>query len=137
MTPTRLAVRGSDLDTNGHVRGPVYLDYAYHAGWELTRAAGVDLEELAASGLGPVNLETTVRFRRELRLGDAVDVSCAFVWGQGRTYRVEQELRGPGGVLVAEVVNVSGLMSLRERRLVSHPMDRWRSLSQAPKVLGL
>ena len=137
MGPTRLAVRSSDLDTNGHVRGPVYLDYAYHAGWELVRAAGVDLKELAASGIGPVNLETTVRFRRELRIGDAVDVSCALVWGEGRTYRVEQELRGPDRVLVAEVVSMSGLMSLRERRLVSEPMDRWLSLSLAPEVLGL
>jgi hypothetical protein len=47
-----------------HVRGlPRLRD---HAWWELVRAAGVSLEELMAAGLGPVNLETTVRFHREL-----------------------------------------------------------------------
>jgi acyl-CoA thioester hydrolase len=137
MHPVHIAVRSSDFDTNGHVRGSVYLDYAYEAGWELLRAAGIDLEELAASGLGPVNLETSVRFWRELRMGEAVHVSCAFVWSEGRTYRVEQELRDPDGALVAEVVSVSGLMSLSERRLVSDPGDRWRTLSRVPEVLGL
>ncbi|MGW5449325.1 acyl-CoA thioesterase [Streptomyces asiaticus] len=57
----RLAVRHSDLDTNGHVRGSAYVDFADHARWACVQKAGVDPLEMTRSGLGPVNLETTIR----------------------------------------------------------------------------
>ena len=59
---------------------------------------------MLASGVGPVNLETNIRYQNELRGGDEVDVSCAFLWGDGKTFRVEQELRRADGVLAAEVL---------------------------------
>ncbi|MFF7655625.1 acyl-CoA thioesterase [Streptomyces sp. NPDC007983] len=65
----RLAVRHSDLDTNGHLRGSAYVDFADHARWTCVREAGVDPLEMSRSGLGPVNLETTIRYHRELRAG--------------------------------------------------------------------
>lgn len=89
------------------------------------------------TGVGPVSLEENIRYRSELRAGEEVDVSCRFVWGDGKTFRVEQELRNPDGTLVAEVTNVGGLLDLRERRLVPNPAEHWRSVAAAPEVLGL
>lgn len=133
----RVPVRSSDLDTNGHVRGPAYLEYADHARWEWLRTAGVDLDALHADGLGPVSLETTIRFRSELRAGDEVEVTSRFSWGDGRTSRVVQELRRPDGTLAAEVTGVGGLLDLRERRLVADPRSHWRRLATRPDLLGL
>ena len=133
----RLRVRGYELDINGHLNQAVYLQYAEHARWELVRAAGVSQEKLLAAGLGPVVLETTIRYRRELRDGDEVDVSCSFGWGDRKTFRVSQDIRLTDGTLAAEVRGVGGLLSLTERRLVADPAGRFRVLASAPALLGL
>lgn len=133
----RVRVRGYELDINGHLNQAVYLQYAEHARWELVRAAGVSQEKMLAAGVGPVVLETTIRYHRELRDGDEVDVSCAFGWGGGKTFRVSQDIRLTDGVLAAEVRGVSGLLSLEERRLVADPVRCFRELASEPALLGL
>ena len=133
----RIRVRISDLDTNGHARGPAYLEYADQARWECVRAAGVDLEVLAARRLGPVNLETRIRFLHELRAGDEVVVSSRFEYGTGKSSRVAQQLALVDGTPVAEVTSVSGLLDLERRRLVEHPAEELRTLAKRPELLGL
>jgi acyl-CoA thioester hydrolase len=134
----RLEVRAYELDTQGHVTTAAYLQYADHARWKLLAAAGVDLEELRRSGLGPVTLETTVRFVRELRLGHAVGVSCVFEWPGGKTGHVAQQLhRTDDGGLVAELRSAGGLLDLTARKLVPEPGAVWRRLAANPALLGL
>jgi acyl-CoA thioester hydrolase len=134
----RVSVRAYEIDGNGHVNGVVYLQYAEHTRWELLRAAGVDQDKLGALGVGPVFLETIIRYHSELYYGDEVDVSCEIAWGSGKTFRVQQELRRCGdGTLVAEVTSVGGLIDLQTRRLVAEPAERYRAIATAPGVLGL
>jgi acyl-CoA thioester hydrolase len=132
-----LAVRSDDLDPNGHVRGPAYLAYADHARWLTLDAAGIDVADLLLRGIGPVNLETTVRFHRELRALDQVEVHTRFEWTTGKVSRVKQRLVRSDGTLVAEVSSVSGLLDLTERKLLPRPDQYWRSLAIDPAVLGL
>jgi acyl-CoA thioester hydrolase len=133
----RIAARGYEADSNGHVAGTVLLQYGQHARWECLRAAGIDQSELLATGIGPVSLEERIRFHHELRPGEEVEVSCSFVWGEGKTFRVEQELRRSDGTLVAEVTNVGGLLDLERRQLIADPAARWLSVAKAPEALGL
>ncbi|MFI6389646.1 acyl-CoA thioesterase [Nonomuraea sp. NPDC050547] len=133
----RIAVRGYELDTQGHVNGAVYHQYGDHARWECLRAAGITVEDLLASGVGPITLENTIRYHRELRGGDEVEVSCGFEWGAGKTFRIVQEYRHEDGGLAAELTSVGGLLDLRERRLVPDPAARWRALASEPALLGL
>jgi acyl-CoA thioester hydrolase len=133
----RVSARGYETDSNGHVAGTALLQYGLHARWECLRAAGVDQSRLLAMGVGPVSLEERIRFHRELRAGDEVVVSCRFVWGEGKTFGVEQELRRPDGSLAAEVSNVAGLLDLEARRLLPDPGSIWRSIAKAPELLGL
>ena len=72
-----IAVRSYELDANGHVTRTAYLQYAEHARWEYSRAAGVEQADVYAAGIGPVTLEETIRYHRELRAGDELSVSCA------------------------------------------------------------
>jgi acyl-CoA thioester hydrolase len=132
----RIAARGYEADSNGHVAGTVLLQYGQQARWECLRAAGIDQSELLASGIGPVSLEERIRFHHELQPGEEVEVSCSFVWGEGKTFRVEQELRRSDGTLIAEVTNTGGLLDLDERRLIADPAARWRSVATAPELLG-
>ncbi|WP_067831880.1 acyl-CoA thioesterase [Actinomadura kijaniata] len=131
-----VSVRGYELDTQGHLNQAVYLQYAEHARWELLRAAGVPHDRLLADGVGPVVLETTIRYRRELRGGDEVTVSCHFAFGEGKTFRVRQEIRRTDGTLAAEIEALIGLLDLTERRLVPDPGGRLRALADNPGLLA-
>ncbi|UJW30466.1 thioesterase family protein [Saccharothrix sp. AJ9571] len=137
MEPITLPVRSDDLDTNGHVRGPAYLTYADHARWVTAVAAGADLEVFRAHGLGPVNLETTIRHLAELHAADSVTITSVYEWPGGRTSRIFQQLHRQDGVVVAEVSSVCGLLDLTERKLVADPAGRWRALATNPALLGL
>lgn len=133
----RMSVRSYELDPQRHVNGAVFHQYADHSRFECVRAAGVAIDDLIADGMGPVNLETTIRFLHELRGGDEVDVTCTFGWSLGRTHTVEHEVRRTDGVVAAQVRTVSGLLDLRTRKLVADPAAVWRSRASRPELLGL
>jgi acyl-CoA thioester hydrolase len=132
-----VTVRGYELDSLGHLNQAVYLQYAEHARWEILRAAGLTQESLLRSGVAPVAMETTIRYLRELRAGDEVEVSCAFEWGTGRTFKVHQEIRKIDGTLAAEVDGLGGLIDLTTRKLVADPRERWTQITPDPATLGL
>jgi acyl-CoA thioester hydrolase len=134
---SRIAVRAYELDSLGHVNRTVYLQYAEHSRWACLREAGIDHAGLLATGTGPVTLEERIRYHRELRAGDDVVVSCALMWGQGKTIRVEQDFHRADGTLVAEMTSVVGLLGLEQRRLVPDPGELLRSLATAPELIGL
>jgi acyl-CoA thioester hydrolase len=133
----RIAVRGYELDLQGHVNQAVYLQYGEHARWQCFYAAGLTPEVLVPAGLGPVVLETTIRYLKELRAGDEVDVTCRFLWGTGKTFRVEQDYTRTDGTAIARVTSVAGLLDRELRRLVSDPAERLRTLAADTSYLGM
>ncbi|GAA4776457.1 MULTISPECIES: acyl-CoA thioesterase [Streptomyces] len=131
-----VTVRGYELDTQGHLNQAVYLQYAEHARWELLRAAGLPQEKLLASGVGPVALEVTVKYARELRGGDRVRVTCRFVYGEGKTFRVEQQVLTEDGTVAAEITGVAGMLDLASRRLIADPAGHLAGLADHPELLS-
>jgi acyl-CoA thioester hydrolase len=117
----RIEVRVYELDPQRRVSGAVDLRYADQAKSVRIQAAGISVDDLLASGIRPVNHETTVRYRGEPRAGDEVDMSCAWIWRDGKTHRVAHELRRPDGQAAADVKHVSAPLDLKARRLVSDP----------------
>jgi acyl-CoA thioester hydrolase len=132
-----VTVRGYETDTQGHLNQSVYLQYAEHARWSVLQAAGIRQSDMVDRRIGPVTIETTIRYLRELRAGDDVEVSCVFVWGEGKTFRIEQRITKADGTPAAEIDAVGGLMDLQERRLVKDPRAAFRDLAAEPALLGL
>ncbi|WP_128429385.1 acyl-CoA thioesterase [Streptomyces cyaneus] len=133
----RITVRGYETDVQGHVNQSVYINYAEHARWSLLQAAGISQAGLIGKGVGPVALETTIRYKRELLAGDEVDVSCAFEWSGGKTFRIQQIIRKTDGTVAAELTAVGGLLNLEERRMVADPQDYFKELATDPSLFGL
>ncbi|MCX5314882.1 thioesterase family protein [Streptomyces sp. NBC_00154] len=131
-----VTVRGYELDTQGHLNQAVYLQYAEHARWELLRAAGLPQEKLLAGGVGPVALEVTVKFLRELRGGERVRVTCQFVYGSGKTFQVVQKIIKEDGTVAAEITGVAGMLDLTARRLIADPAGHLASLAGNPDLLS-
>ncbi|MEU9154169.1 acyl-CoA thioesterase [Streptomyces sp. NPDC048417] len=132
----RVTVRGYETDVQGHLNQAVYLNYAEHARWSLLQAAGITQAGLIGRGVGPVALETTIRYKRELLAGDEVDVTCVFEWGEGKTFRILQSITKADGTLAAEVEAVGGLLDLKARRLIDRPSEAFKELTSAPDLFG-
>ncbi|MFG2133939.1 acyl-CoA thioesterase [Streptomyces sp. NPDC048751] len=132
-----VTVRGYETDVQGHLNQAVYLNYAEHARWALLQAAGISQSGLIGKGVGPVALETTIRYHRELLAGDEVQVTCAFEWGEGKTFRMRQAIRKTDGTMAAEVTAVGGLLDLEQRRLVADPRQYFKELAADPGLFGL
>ncbi|MGX1772321.1 acyl-CoA thioesterase [Nocardia brasiliensis] len=132
-----IVVRGYELDTQGHLNQAVYLQYTEHARWEMLRAAGLPQDKLIATGVGPVVLESTIKYLRELRGGDEVTVDTDIEYSGGKTFAFRHEIRKLDGTVAAEARVVAGLLDLRERKLVSGPAERFRDLAERPDLLGL
>ncbi|PSM43020.1 thioesterase [Streptomyces dioscori] len=138
-----VTVRGYETDVQGHLNQAVYVNYAEHARWSLLQAAGITQAGLIAKGVSPVSLEMTVRYLRELRAGDEVEVTCGFDWGEdgeqgsGKTFRIRQTIRRTDGTVAAEITAVGGLMDLKERKLVADPRAYFRALATDPRPFGL
>ncbi len=132
-----VTVRGYETDVQGHLNQSVYLQYAEHARWSLLQAAGIRQADLMAKGVGPVVLETTIQYRRELLAGDETEVTCVFSWTEGKTFRVEQTIRKTDGTVAAVITGVAGLMDLKVRKLVADPREYFRALAADPTLFGL
>ncbi|MEU8256614.1 acyl-CoA thioesterase [Micromonospora inaquosa] len=138
MHSTHIIIRSDDIDSNGHVRGSQYLNYAVHARWIALAQAGLSVEQLAAAGFGPVELDVSIKYRRELMLGDEIDVETRFEYPSPKFVRVIQStVRRSDGALAAEVTSLTGLMNLTERKLVDNGVVVWRQFLRRPSVVDL
>jgi acyl-CoA thioester hydrolase len=133
----RLDVRIYEIDSQLHMTGSAYVQWAEQSRFACLRAAGVSVDRLVGDGFGPVNLETVIRYRDEIRLGDQAEVTCRWEWGTGKTYRVRHTLRHLDGRVAAEVEQLSGLLDLTSRKLLSDPAAEWRGRASKPELLGL
>lgn len=133
----RVGVRSYELDVNGHVNHAIYHRYGEHARTEHLAAAGCTLDRLSQRGVGLVLLETRVRFLRELRHDDQVDVDSRIGFGEGKAFEIAHTLRRADGVVAAEITCVLGLLDSAERRLLPDPGARLRELATEPGLLGL
>jgi acyl-CoA thioester hydrolase len=132
-----ITVRGYELDVQGHLNQAVYLQYAEHVRWEALLAAGLSQDTLRKNGIGPALLSQTVTYVRELRGGDRAQVTCAFEYGSGKTFKAVHRIVKQDGTAAADVVGTVGLLDLSARRLLPDPAERLRTLADRPEVLDL
>ncbi|HEY3472443.1 MAG TPA: acyl-CoA thioesterase [Amycolatopsis sp.] len=129
----RIKVRHYELDTLGHLNHAVYHSYAEVSRLELLEAAG------ALKGLGNVAsvlLETNVVFRRELRAGDEVEVTCDVKFGTGKAFKMDSTITKLDGTLAAEITCTLGLMDLELRKLVADPRGVFEAAGADLKLMS-
>lgn len=72
----KIQVRGYELDSYGHVNNAVYVSYTEQARWEILKSAGL-LDSFLEKELLLVVTETNIRYMRELKLFDEVEINTA------------------------------------------------------------
>ncbi|MEV4148146.1 acyl-CoA thioesterase [Amycolatopsis sp. NPDC049691] len=132
---TRIKVRHYELDTLGHLNHAVYHSYGEVSRLELFEAAG-GLDGFKKANLASVLLETHVVFRRELRAGDEVDVTCEVKFGSGKTFKMDSNIIKLDGTLAAEITCTLGLMDLEKRKLVADPRGQFEAAGADLKLMS-
>ena len=129
-------IRWSDVDANGHVRHTVYpeLRAEVRLGW--LKDGGFGWERFAAEGLGPVLLREEIDYRREVGLGERVELDLLAVGlsPDGGRWRLRHAVRRAGGELAAEVLVYGGWIALDTRRLAPAPPALLALLQAAPRA---
>jgi acyl-CoA thioester hydrolase len=132
---TRVKVRHYELDSLGHLNHAVYHSYGEISRLELMEFAG-GIENMRRENLAAVLLESHISFRRELRAGDVVDVTCDAKFGSGKTFQMNSNIYKVDGTLSAEITCTLGLMDLEKRKLVEDPRGRLALAGVDPAVLS-
>jgi acyl-CoA thioester hydrolase len=132
----RITVRAYELDSLGHLNQAVYHSYAEHARSELLRAVGLPIDRVLAAGVAAVLLTGQMRYLRELRADDEVDVSATMRFGEGKTFHVDSVITKSDGTVSAEFSGTFGLMDLTARKLLAQPRERLEKLSSDPAAFN-
>lgn len=120
----QIKVRLYELDPLGHLNHAVYHSYGEVARIELMEAAAGEHDRLRDENVAPVLLASQISYRRELRMGDVVDVTCDYKFGTGKSFEAVQTITKVDGTLSAEITCTLGLMDLGRRKLVENPRGR-------------
>lgn len=118
-----ILIRENYLDVYGHVNNAAYLTLFEEARWEMITKKGYGLKKIMETGIGPVILEIKMRFLKELRVRDQVNIQTQMVSYDKKIGLLKQQMvRGEEICCTAEFV--LGLFNLKERKLIL-PTEDW------------
>ena len=119
-----ITIRESHLDTFGHVNNATYLELFEEARWELITSKGYGMETIRSTGLGPVILDITIKFRKELRLRAEVIIETQTTAYGSKIGKLRQQMVSSDGTVFCEADFTVGLFDLTSRKLVP-PTPEW------------
>lgn len=111
-------IREHHLDVFGHVNNTIYLQFFEEARWEVITRAGFGLERILTERVGPVVLDLSVRFRRELLCRQSIVIQSQVTETRGRIWVLRQWIEDEGGEVYSEAHFTLGLMDMTKRKLI-------------------
>ncbi len=119
-------VREAHLDTFGHVNNAEYLKLYEEARWEIITAGGYGMKEIKERGIGPVLLEVTLKFKKELKLRQRIRIETEIVEQNAKIFKIFQKMiNTETGDLHSEAEYTAGVFDTVKRKLIDIP-DDWR-----------
>ncbi len=125
-----ILIREAHLDTFGHVNNSTYMSLYEEARWELITGNGYGLKTVQDLKQGPVVLEASIKFMRELKLREEITITTELLNYTGRIGKLKQQMIKADGNVASEALFTMGLFDLVQRRLIE-PTPAWK------KAIGL
>lgn len=119
-----LIIREHHLDIFNHVNNATYLQILEEARWEFLYARGFDLPTIQALGVGPVVLEITIQFLKELTLRQSIIIESKMLTYKEKIGIMKQDILGKDNTLFCHAQLTFGLMDMTTRKLVQ-PSEHW------------
>lgn len=126
----------ADLDPNAHMRHTAYNDYAAQVRVGLFDFLQMPLNELVASGYGPVLFHEDTTFRREVFMNEQITVDCAaLAFRQDlKVWKFRQQVWKQNEELACIIIATGAFMDLRQRKVVVPPEKIIAMLERIPKT---
>jgi thioesterase III len=112
------------LDSFGHLNHARYLELFEQARWDLITERGFGIDVIRKTGTGPVILEVTVRFQRELAAREVVVIRSSLLSYERKVGKLTQQMVKADGSVACEAVVTFGLFDLQLRKLIA-PSPGW------------
>jgi acyl-CoA thioester hydrolase len=128
-TNYELIIRESHLDTFGHVNNATYLQLFEEARWELITNNGYGLNMIRKTGHGPVILEVTIKFLRELKLRDKIKITTEMIRYEAKIGVLKQKVYRENDELACEADFTFALFDTLQRKIVL-PTPEWLNAIQ-------
>ncbi len=125
----------SDLDPNGHMRGPRYLDYAAEMPFFFLIDNGFDFGAFAREQSGPVTFEQTIKHLREVRFGDSITIDHRLrgMSPDGSRWAFRHRITRGDGQEVAIVESVGAFFSRATRKIAPPPAGLMDLIQRLPR----
>lgn len=138
----RFIVGWGSIDANDHMRNTAYFDAAADVRLAFLESRGWTRERFDELHLGPIAFDERIRYRREIRLREAFDVTLelAGISADGARLRLRSRFLDGNERELAELTSELGWMDLVARRLAPVPgalADAFLELKPTPDFTEL
>ncbi len=107
------------LDSFGHVNNAVYVKLYEEARWDFITKNGFGLDFIQQHQLGPVILDLSVRFKRELKNRQKVRiVSRTVKIVNNKMMQLEQVILNEDGKMASDALFTVGMFDMKLRKLI-------------------
>ena len=117
-------IREHHLDGFGHVNNATYLQLFEEARWDLITQGGYSWEAVQEQRKGPVILELSVKFQRELKVREKIKIETQCIDYQKVVAELEQKIWNEAGDLCTLARFKFALFDLEKRRIIK-PTPEW------------
>jgi acyl-CoA thioesterase FadM len=131
------AVKWADLDTNGHLRYSVYVDYAVDTQFRSIENHGYTPKKLMEMGFGPVILRMETRYSREVTFDESVIDSFKFAGmsPDGARWKTRYDIVKSSNGDMAATIKLEGVwVDVHTKQAILPPTDLLQILNLFPRT---
>lgn len=121
-------IQETDLDFYGHLNNAAYLRLFEQARWALTNSNGYGLQDIVSKQIGPVVLEVSLKFKKEITAREKITIETQMLEITGKIMRAQQVMKKENGDPACEALFVFGLLDMKARRLIEPTQDWLRAI---------
>jgi acyl-CoA thioester hydrolase len=128
--------RWGDMDFNAHMKNTAYLDFSADVRMLYFSQNGFSMREFERLRLGPVILQDTLEYYRELRMLEKfkVNLKVAGMSEDASRFRMCNEFFKEEGKIAARVTSLGGWFDLAARKMTTPPSQLADVLRSIPKT---
>ena len=119
-----ILISEAHLDSFGHLNNARYLELFEQARWDLITERGFGVDTIRKTATGPVVLEVSVRFLRELSPRETIVIRSQMLSYEKKIGKLSQQMVKTDGTVACEAVFTFALFDMTRRKLIE-PSPEW------------
>jgi acyl-CoA thioester hydrolase len=119
-----ITISEAHLDSFGHLNHARYFELFEQARWDIITERGFGMDVIRRTQTGPIILEATVKFLRELAPREQVVIRSELISYERKIGKFRQEIVKGDGAVACEAIFTFGLFDMERRKLID-PTPAW------------